>query len=98
MALILLGKTQCALCSAVLEAGDDLVSTSHFIADPKDPLWRYSDAAMHRRCFLSWPQRAAFVEKFNATVAVHVWGNGMCHRMRPDGTIVAERAVPFQGS
>ena len=91
MALIFLGKTPCALCGKVLETGEDLVSTSHFIGDQKDPLYRYSDAAMHRPCFLGWPQRAAFVEKFNAAVARQVAGNGTRHRMELDGTIVVER-------
>ena len=54
MALIIGGKSTCPICNHILEDGDDLVATTHFIADKTDPLWRYSDSAIHRSCFLSW--------------------------------------------
>src|SRR4051812_9551804 len=57
MALIIRGKTECPLCREVIAADDDIVATSHFIADPRDSLWQYSDAAFHRRCFASWERR-----------------------------------------
>ncbi|HEV8585879.1 MAG TPA: hypothetical protein VGT02_12995 [Methylomirabilota bacterium] len=90
MALTIWGKSPCALCGVVLEAGDDLVGTPHFIADQADPWWEYSDASMHRRCFLVWEHRQAFVAKYNATIGQRVWGNGTRHRMELDGTIVVE--------
>jgi len=93
-ALVFLGKTPCSLCGAVLEPGEDVVATTHFIADEADPLWKYSDAGLHRRCFLNWPHRVAFVEKYNATVGLQVWGNGTRHRMELDGTIVVEQVQP----
>jgi hypothetical protein len=92
MALIILGATRCALCELVFGEGDDIVATSHFIADKTDPLWKYSDAGIHRRCFLAWGSRATFVEKFNATWGQEIWGNGTRHRMELDGTIVVEQA------
>jgi hypothetical protein len=88
MAIIILGKTECSLCGIVLEEGPDIVATPHFIEDQTDPLWKYSDSGMHRRCFLAWEHRAAFVEKFNAAFGSRVWGNGTRHRMQLDGTIV----------
>jgi hypothetical protein len=54
MALIIRGKAECALCEVVLNANDKVIATSHFIADTEDPLWRFSDAAMHQNCFLEW--------------------------------------------
>lgn len=90
--VLVLGTTQCSLCGKVLAAGEEVVGTTHFIADETDPLWRYSDSAMHRGCFLAWEHRAAFVAKYNATVGQVVWGNGTRHRMELDGTIIAERA------
>jgi hypothetical protein len=90
MALIAWDLTPCALCGVALVQGDDLVATSPFIADEKDPLWKYSDAGMHRDCFLAWECRAAFVEKFNAAWGQEIWGNGTRHRMKADGTIVVE--------
>ena len=91
MAIILLGKTRCALCAMVLKEGDDLVATSHFIADQQNPLWRYSDAAMHRHCFLAWDQRQRFVDTYNAAVGPITWGDGTYHQMTDDGRILSLR-------
>ena len=89
MALIFLGKTQCALCSAILIAGDELVATTHFIADPSDQLWRFSDAAMHKECFLNWEHMQEFIDKYNAVVGSITWGNGTHHHMTDDGRILS---------
>jgi len=80
MALILRGKTECALCNIVIKDNDEVVATSHFITNKEDPLWRFSDAAMHKMCFLEWDQKELFVEKFNRTVGYH--------HMNSDGSIV----------
>jgi hypothetical protein len=56
--------TRCPLCDELL--GDrDIVATTHFIADRDDPLWRFSDAAMHADCFRKWSLREQFVSKYN---------------------------------
>ena len=89
MALILIGKTECALCGSVLNADDAIVATSHFIADSQNPFWRFSDAAMHKACFLNWGQRQAFVDLFNEIVGGITFGNGTSHHMRDDGEIVS---------
>ena len=47
MAIIIRGKTCCALCDEVIYDADDIVATSHFVTDRNDPLWRFSDAAIH---------------------------------------------------
>lgn len=88
MALIIHGKSECPLCHAVIAKDDDIVATSHFIADPEDPLWRYSDAAIHRTCFESWEQRENFVNRFNAAVAPFIFGNGKRHFMKANGDII----------
>ena len=87
VALVILDKTTCALCNEVLREDDDLVATQHFIRDQADPLWQYSDAAMHRRCFTKWQHREEFREKYNETMGATVWGNKTRHHMEPDGTI-----------
>lgn len=87
MALVFLGKSTCPICDRVLADGQVLVGTSHFIGDREDPLWRFSDAMMHRECFLSWELRADFVRRFNEEAAKHRFGNGTQHRMRDDGTV-----------
>jgi hypothetical protein len=87
VALIARGHTKCSICGAVLNKGDDIVATSHFIGDQNDPLWRFSDSAMHRSCFLGWEFRDKFIEKFNDIVGNIIWGNGTRHQMLADGTI-----------
>jgi hypothetical protein len=87
MAIIILSATKCPLCDKLLQANDDLVSTSHFIESPNDPLWRYSDAAMHRQCFLAWELRSQFVSRYNQIIGTITWGNGTYHHMTDDGTI-----------
>ncbi len=75
------------LCHEVLAKDDDIVATSHFIADRDDPLWRYSDAGFHRRCFIRWEHRDEFVRRYNEAMAVHVFGNGKRRQMSSDGSI-----------
>jgi hypothetical protein len=80
MALFSPGFTPCPLCGEIIAEGDDdLVSTSHFIGDHEHPLYPYSDAVMHRACFLKWEQRAAYVAAYNA--------DARDDYMRADGTI-----------
>ena len=97
VALIFPGKTECSLCGNVIMAGDEIVATSHFIADRNDPLWRFSDSAMHRSCFLTWDQREAFVAKFNERVGPITFGNGTYHHMDSDGTIEVLQRTHFKG-
>ena len=87
MALILRGETQCSICRVVINDGDAIVATTHFIGDENDPLWRFSDSAMHKTCFLEWPLRSNFVEGYNATMGAVTWGNGTYHHMENDGHI-----------
>src|SRR5215813_11649681 len=88
MAIVLRGKTKCSICDTVISDVDQIVATSHFISDRNDPLWRFSDSAMHRSCFANWPMRAEFVAKYNHIVGQVTTCNGRYHRMESDGTIV----------
>lgn len=65
------------------------MGTSHFIADKGDPLWKYSDAAFHKACFISWEKRAEFVRKFNSTAESFVFGDGKHRQMLQDGSIIS---------
>jgi hypothetical protein len=87
MALIEFGVTQCPLCSQVISKGDQIVSTSHFIEDEADPLWAYSDAALHRVCFLNWPQRGTFISRFNEVSRTIMSSDGKWQEMDSDGSI-----------
>ena len=40
--------------ACVIGKDDEVVGTTHFIADQTDPLWQYSDAAFHKKCFDAW--------------------------------------------
>jgi hypothetical protein len=87
MALIFDGKSKCALCGVIIASEDEIVATSHFVADPNDFFWKYSDAPFHRRCFLAWEKREEFIGRFNETMKLYVFGNGKRNYMLDDGTI-----------
>ena len=53
--------TTCSICDVRLEDDDEIVAFDHFLGD-KHPLWRFSDSAMHKTCFESWPHRDEFLE------------------------------------
>jgi hypothetical protein len=85
MALIDFGWARCPLCNDVLEEGDDLIATTHFITEPEDPFYRFSDVGINRSCFLRWERREEFIARYNA-----VMGTGP-DVMQPDGTISKAR-------
>lgn len=63
MALIIKNRdgtfvSRCALCGRVLT--EPIFATSHFLADPADELYRFSDASMHWDCYVHWPQQRRF--------------------------------------
>ena len=87
MALFFSGKSQCSICGVVVNDYDAYVGTTHFIDDQTDPLWQFSDSIMHKDCFLAWPLRHNFVERYNATVGTVTWGNGTYHHMEANGNI-----------
>jgi hypothetical protein len=93
VALIFPGSTACSICGKIIARSDDIVATSHFIGDKNDPLWRFSDSAMHRECFLAWELRQSFVDRYNATVGQITWGDGSRHEMQPDGRIESPPAA-----
>lgn len=62
MAIVLRGKTQCALCGHIIQQSDAVRAFPAFIADQTHPLWRFSDAAFHSDCFEHWPERQRFLE------------------------------------
>ncbi len=93
MALVILEKSECAICGKVLHKDEPLVMTSPFIEDRSHPLWRFSDAAMHRVCFLGWSERVLFIETFNSYLDRHFRG---MRDMLEDGSI--EEREPRQSN
>ena len=54
MALVVVGKSRCALCDGILMDGDDITAFMAFLPPPHR-FGRYSDAAFRRRCFEDGP-------------------------------------------
>jgi hypothetical protein len=59
------GSAVCALCGEAIRPDEDAFVTPDFLSDESDPLWRFSDAALHRPCFLVWERRKIFVARYN---------------------------------
>ena len=59
MALVIAGKSRCAVCDAIIEDGQDITAFPAFLPS-KHRLWRYSDAAFHAQCFAAWAERPTF--------------------------------------
>jgi hypothetical protein len=59
------GRAVCALCGDAIRPDDDAFVTPDFLAAESDPFWRFSDAAVHRACFLVWERRKSFVARYN---------------------------------
>lgn len=88
MALVFRGKSECSVCSKILDEEDRIVMFPHFIGDQNHHLWRYSDSGMHGTCFLSWEYRKEFIDIFNNLRGNITWGNGTYHQMKDDGEII----------
>ena len=86
------GRAHCALCGDVIRPGEDAFVTPDFLADDADPLWRFSDAAVHRACFLVWDQRKAFVARYNRLALRLATPEGSYLHLTSEGELVRRRA------
>jgi len=84
MAVIEIGVSRCPLCGQVLTGISNIVATGHFLPFGPDRLWRCSDAAMHKSCFLAWEDREEFIALYNQVRS----SQGRLDRMTEDGEIV----------
>lgn len=84
------GRAYCVLCGNSIRPDDDALLTPDFIADDADPLWRFSDAAMHRACFLVWDLRKAFVARYNRQARRWAAPDGSRWRMTSEGDVTRE--------
>jgi hypothetical protein len=82
------GRAYCALCGDPIRPDEDALVTPDFIADETDPLWRFSDAPMHRACFLVWDRRKAFIARYNRLARCLVASDGSHPLMTSEGEIV----------
>ena len=82
------GPATCALCHEAIEPNADAVVTPDFLADEADPFFRFSDANMHRACFVHWERRKAFVAHFNRVARRFLVSEGTCPQMTAEGEVV----------
>ncbi len=88
----------CALCRQVVRPDDDVVVTPDFLADDTDPLWPYTDAVVHRPCFLVWPERKIFISRYNRMARHLVAEDGSYPQMTGEGEMVRRLGGPgFRG-
>jgi len=85
------GEAYCALCGTAIRPDDDALITPDFIADSADPLWRFSDAPIHRACFLVWDQRKTFIARYNAVARQLVAPDGSYPQMTSEGDVILRR-------
>jgi hypothetical protein len=90
MERIAAGRAHCALCGEVIRRDEDALVTPDFLADDSDPLWRFTDAPMHRACFLVWDRRKAFLARYNRLARHLVASDGSYPRMTSEGEIVRQ--------
>ena len=74
MAIVIRGSSICATCENVLQDEDELVLIPAFIEDTSSQLWRYSDAAFHKNCFMNWDNRNRLITEFNGYYERHYRG------------------------
>lgn len=56
---------ECKLCGLEILENEEILSYAHFIDDPKDEFYIYSDSSFHKSCFQIWSKREKFQKKFN---------------------------------
>lgn len=59
MAIIMEGKTPCAICGET-DLNRPFTATSGCAFPPSDELWRFCDAPLHLDCLAGWDQRVRF--------------------------------------
>lgn len=74
MALLMWGVSRCSICRELLVEGQPIVATTHFIGDPADHLWRFSDSGMHASCFAGWEHRNEFAARYHTALGVTLAG------------------------
>jgi hypothetical protein len=68
MALVEYGRTRCPVRRRTIDRPGEYVAFPHFIEDPNDPLWPYSDSAIHSWCFATWPLREEFSKRLDLSM------------------------------
>lgn len=66
MAIILLGKTICAICGGPINEGDGVNGFPAFVLNEADALYQFSDGAFHAECLERHPLRNAIAAAYHA--------------------------------
>ncbi len=82
------GTATCALCHQALRPDADAVVTPDFLADEADPFFPFSDATMHRACFVVWDRRKTFIARFNRVARRFAAEDGAHLQMSSEGELV----------
>lgn len=88
------GRDVCALCGEAIRPGEPALDTPDFIADEHDPLYRVSDAAVHRACFAVWEGRKRFIARFNRAARALAAEDGSHPHMTAEGDVVRRPGPP----
>jgi hypothetical protein len=70
--------TICPLCSRTIDAGEEVIGFSAFVANRLDPLYLFHDAAFHRDCFDKDPRSAAVLQRYEEVRCHGGPGNRQC--------------------
>jgi hypothetical protein len=84
----------CSLCRETIAPTEDAVHLPDCVADEHDPLWPFSDARMHRSCFVRWEERKRFAQRFNRLARQLRDADGTFLHLGPDGALERRRAAP----
>lgn len=71
MALIISGKSTCAICGLVMNADEEIVGFPHFDGDETSDLNFFSDRGFHKHCFEAHPLRD------RAMAAIEAWDRAL---------------------
>jgi hypothetical protein len=82
------GSAICVLCGAAIHPDDDAFVTPDFLADESDPMWRFTDATVHRTCFIVWDRRKMFVARYNRIARRLAAADGTYLHLTSEGDLV----------
>lgn len=88
------GCATCILCGEAIKPGDDAFVTPDFLAAESDPLWRFTDATVHRTCFIVWEHRKTFVARYNRLAQRLAAQDGTYLHLTSEGELVRRTGVP----
>lgn len=87
MALVFLSITECILCNEVIDASRPYVAFPPFTSNTKDPLYFFSDNAVHESCLHLHPRCQQVLTVLDAYDAGHISRGAVC---AVDGELITD--------